>query len=257
MSSGGAKEPAYPVASVGNALRILLMFRAHEVVTVSSCARALEVAPSTAHRLLSMLAHFDFVTRDTKSRGYRAGPALISLSLSARQDLDIRRLARPHLAALASEVNETAQLSVLEFTSVLFVDCVECDQALRVANRVGQRRPAAMTSVGKAMLAEMPPTQLDALYPRGQSLPAMTERSIADREALDEELRLIRQRGYATNFGESDPEIAAIGVAITGPGFTGVGIAVAAPRTRLIEARVPELARAVQRTAARISQSLM
>ncbi|MFW6091681.1 MAG: helix-turn-helix domain-containing protein, partial [Actinomycetota bacterium] len=77
------EAPGYPVNSVAKALEILLMLRDREAIGVSEASRALGIARSTAHRLLSMLEHYEFAQRDRATRGYRAGPALVSLGLAA------------------------------------------------------------------------------------------------------------------------------------------------------------------------------
>ncbi|MBF8187168.1 helix-turn-helix domain-containing protein [Nonomuraea sp. K274] len=45
----------YPIESVDNALRLIHLLRARGEVGVTAAAKALGVAPSTAHRLLAML----------------------------------------------------------------------------------------------------------------------------------------------------------------------------------------------------------
>jgi DNA-binding IclR family transcriptional regulator len=56
---------------------------------------------------------------------------------------------------------------VLEGNGTRFLDGVEGPQALRVSFRTGTLLPAHVTSGGKALLAELPPERLRALYPHG------------------------------------------------------------------------------------------
>src|SRR5450432_2337348 len=103
----GTPRPQYPIESVDNALRLLLMFRDRGEIRLSEAREALGVAQSTAHRLMAMLAYHDFVRQDPGSRAYRAGPALIDVGLSVVRAMDIRAIARPHLEALMQQVGET------------------------------------------------------------------------------------------------------------------------------------------------------
>src|SRR5215470_8861033 len=73
------RPPSYPIASVDRALRLLLLVGRRSSVRLSEASQALGVAPSTAHRLLAMLAFHDFVRRDGDRRGYVAGPALAEI----------------------------------------------------------------------------------------------------------------------------------------------------------------------------------
>lgn len=260
MASNGSptsKAPAYPIQSVGNALLLLRRLGEEETLTVTGSAQLLEVAPSTAHRLLAMLAYHGFIEEVGNRRGYRSGPALLNLGLSAVQRLDLRTIARTHLEELSRQVEETVNLLVLEGASIRFVDCVEGPRALRVAGRVGLRRPATTVSVGKAILAQFPAAELDLLYPPQEPLPVLTSDTVADRAALDEQLAEIRRRGYATNFRESDPEIRAIGVALSGRMANLLaGVAISAPVSRLPDENVPHVAAAVMETVRRIERAL-
>ena len=139
------REPAYPIASVDNALRLLMLFRAEPRVRLSDASEHLGVAHSTAHRLMAMLAYHGFVRQEPDSRAYVAGPALVEIGLAAVRQLDIRRHARPVLESLASSLGETVHLAVLEGGNVRYLDAVESSRALRVggADRVGAARRTA------------------------------------------------------------------------------------------------------------------
>lgn len=247
--------PGYPVRSVAKALEILLLLRDREVIGIAEAGRDLGIARSTAHRLLSMLEHYGFAQRAPRSRGYRAGPALVSLGLAAVMRMDIRRQARPHMEQLAGEVQETVTLIGLEGADVRFLDCVESPRPIRVAGRTGLLRPAHCTSVGKAILAQLPAERVAELYPE-ETLPGLTNRSITSRSRLFSVLEEVRLAGYATNLGESDPDLVAVGVAIpdvTGPPYAGLGVS--APATRLAPAQVRRIAEATQRTAEAIANT--
>lgn len=250
-----AEAPGYPVRSVAKALEILLLLRDRETIGIAETSRELGIARSTAHRLLGMLEHYEFAQRDPASRGYRAGLALVSLGLAAVVRMDIRRQARPHMERLAGEVEETVTLMGLEGASVRFLDCVESPRPIRVAGRTGLLRPAHCTSAGKAILARLPPEQLARLYPQ-ERLPRLTDHSIGTRSELLSVLDRVRTDGYATNFGESDADLVAVGVAIphvTGPPHAGLGVS--APATRLSPEQIRRIADAARHTAHAIAHT--
>src|ERR1035438_10045069 len=101
------QKPQYPVESVDRALRLLLMFREHQEIRLSSVRDELQVGQSTAHRLMAMLVYHGFATQDPATRVYRAGPALFEIGLSVVNKLDIRAAARPVLESLAAATGET------------------------------------------------------------------------------------------------------------------------------------------------------
>ena len=243
--------PAYPVGSVENALRLLRLLRDRPSIRVSEAAAELSVARSTAHRLLATLNAYEVVTQDPESRAYGPGPLLAELGIAALRHDDMLSVLHPFLEELSDSVRETVHLIVLDGPNCRFVDSVECNQALRTTARIGVVYPAHMTSGGKALLAELDDKELRRLLPR-RRLPQVTARSPANRDELFAELELIRARGYATNFGESELGIHAVAVAQrTSSGRAVAAIAVSAPEQRLPESRVPELLAALDDVAAR------
>jgi IclR family transcriptional regulator, acetate operon repressor len=237
-----AARPSYPIESVDNALRLLLMFREHRSIRVSEAGRAISVAGSTAHRLLAMLSYHGFVRQDPASRAYVAGPTLIDIGLSAVRDLDIRILARPFAERLSERTNETVHVAALQGPSVLYLDSVESQQPLRVASRTGTLLPAYATSVGKALLSELPTKRLRTMY-RAQLKP-LTATTIPTRALLEKELAVTRARGYALNLGEAEEGVHSIGVVVRDPGgHARAALSVSAPATRFDDERAAEFAR--------------
>lgn len=250
------RKPNYPIESVDNALKLLLLFTEQKSISVSEASRSIGVAPSTAHRLLSMLQYYEFVSQNPTTRSYEVGSTLLNLGLSVVRDMDIRRLARPLMEELRLEVGETIQLTILQGKHVLFIESVESFQALRVGDRTGISLPAHCTASGKALLAELPLERLYELFPDEQ-LVGLTPHSLTSREMLVRELAQVRERGYATNFEESEPDVSAISAAIHDRvGRLRASVTVSAPSTRLHEELVVQIAEATMRAAAAIGQQL-
>ncbi|MEU1202730.1 IclR family transcriptional regulator [Streptomyces sp. NPDC005813] len=247
-------SPQYPIESVDRALRLLLMFSDRSEVRLSDAREALGVGQSTAHRLMAMLVFHGFVQQDPVTRVYRAGPALMEIGLSVVNRMDLRVVARPILESLSAATGETVHLGVLEEGQVRFLDGVESDLALRVSGRVGRVLPAHATSLGKAMLAQLPLDAVHALYPR-EALPPVTARTMTRRSELTEELERVRARGYAVNVEESEEGVTSVGKAVVRPGGEVVGaLSVAAPLSRTDddkrERRAALLAEACEKLAA-------
>ncbi len=256
MKNTVPKGPNYPIESVDNALKLLRMLRDRDHIRVSEAGSAIGVARSTAHRLLAMLQHHGFVRQDPFSRAYVVGPALLDFGLAMLRDRDIRAHARPFLEALSRETGETVHLITLQGGEVLFLDCVESAKAVRVGNRTGLLLPAHCTSAGKALLAALPPNRLRILYPE-ERLPGLTRRSITTRARLEREVRLVRKRGYATNFGESEEDIGSVGVLIQDRQRTPrAALSVAAPTSRLTKKSISTMMKAAFRSAAAIGEAL-
>ena len=248
--------PAYPIASVNNALLLLLLFREQPRVRLTDACKYLGVAHSTAHRLLAMLAHHGFVQQEPVTRAYIAGPALVEVGLAVVGSLNVREQARPVMEELAAELGETVHLGVLEGKQVRYVDAVESERALRVVARTGTLVPAHCTSLGKALLAQMTDDQVAELYPTSaEPFAARTERSITTQAKLLKEVSRARARGYAVNSGETEEDVGSVAVAFRDFAGRPAAIAVAAPTSRLSAQRISHIGVLMIETIARTPES--
>jgi DNA-binding IclR family transcriptional regulator len=255
-AEAAARGPKYPIESVDNVLRLLLMVSQQRQVRVSEASAELGTAVSTAHRLLAMLAHHGFVVQDPDSKAYKAGHVLLRIGLSSVNNLDIRTLLRPYLEELRDETGETVHAVILQGNEVMFIDCAESPMALRVTSRVGTLMWAHCTSVGKAWLACESDDFLRGLYP-SPKLPALTPNSITSRAALMTELAEVRRHGYAHNEGESEVGVGSVSAAVCDHhGKPVASISVSVPLARMTAERWEVLAKAVQRTCRAIGSML-
>jgi DNA-binding IclR family transcriptional regulator len=250
------RNTADGLSSVDNALSLLMLVQQRECVRVSDVAEALDIAPSTAHRLLATLRRRGFVTQDRPNGAYRPGWSLNELAFSAIERLDIRNEARPILEELRDATGETASLLLLEGRNVRFVDCVESGQSVRVGTRQGLVLPAHCTAGGKAILAGLPASELTRRYDGG-SLEARTEASISTWEELVREVLNVRQCGFAVNHEEGESGVSAVGVAaFDSVGARVAGLAVAVPAHRMAPVPDAETVAALHR-ARRALESLL
>ncbi|MEU8250288.1 IclR family transcriptional regulator [Nonomuraea sp. NPDC048916] len=250
----GTPESASPLESVDRALRLVEMLRHGEPLTVKAAAERLDVAPSTAHRLLGALIHRGFAVQD-RDRRYHAGPAISHRHETALSTSEIRAVARAGLDHLHAAVGETVQLMVLQRWSIKFIDGVECDAPLRVGVRVGDLMPAYCSAGGKALLAELSNADLEMLHRGG--LPPWPTARIATLAALKSQLATVRRRGYGMNTEETEQGVSGVGVAIHDPAGKAVAaFTVAVPAVRFhrsgVSAYVAALREAGELTQAQI-----
>ena len=244
------------MSSVENALNLLEALRIQSSFSVKEAAELLEVAPSTAHRLLTTLQAHGFVSQVRPSRRYQVGPALVDIALEALRGIDVRETAHPHLQELASIVRETVNLIVLDGDQIRFIDSIEGPEAVRVSSRTGAVLPAHCTAGGKVLLAALEEAELARLYPT-RRLSALTPHSVTDRTALTRELAQIRRKGYATSFEQSTHGLSAVAVLVrNASGQVVAAIGVSAPAARLDEERVASIVKATQKTAEAIEAAL-
>jgi DNA-binding IclR family transcriptional regulator len=152
---------------------------------------------STAWRILATLEAEGLVARDPATNRYSIGPAISRLAGAAAEPLP--RLARPHLEDLSRRTGETVSLAVPRGLQLVYVDQVQAPHVM-AADWLGRAVPLHATSTGKAMLAWLPPEELDPAVER--PLARFTDSTITDPARLRDELDRVRRRGFAVSRGE-------------------------------------------------------
>ncbi|WP_328916373.1 MULTISPECIES: IclR family transcriptional regulator [unclassified Streptomyces] len=253
MVSASEKMDPYVLGSVDNALRLLMLLSERPQVRITEAAAELDIANSTAHRLMATLVNRGFAVQD-RSRAYHRGPMLATTPPGLPSEV-FRRTVRREMLALAEGIDETCHFTVLEGNSVRFVDCVESSQILRIASRAGMLLPAHVTAAGKAMLSRLGDAELMHRYPRGTTLtPGRMPKDLAQ---LFQELATTRRRGYGINADESLQGVSAIGMHVAGPATTVVGaLAIAVPSARWRRSTVEELAPKLSAAVNRLQDAL-
>jgi IclR family transcriptional regulator, acetate operon repressor len=239
--------PDYPITSVDHALQLVLLLQRDGSVGVRDAAAALDVSPSTAHRLLAMLVYRGFAEQDRKRR-YYPGPALQRTPHASASVATLRQVARPHMEALVREVEETVNLTVLAGTAVHFILTVEASRALRAGDRTGASLPAHRTSGGRVLLAALPEAEVAAVYAGVAGVEV---------DELLSELEQVRSRRYAINDQQTEAGLTAVGTLIRAPGRAApAALSLAMPSTRYDPSRVPGWVRQLRAAAGRIERDL-
>jgi IclR family transcriptional regulator, KDG regulon repressor len=225
-----------------------------EARVIEDVAAHVGLTRSNAHRTLQTLMHAGYVERDPVGGGYRGTTKMFALGVRQLGRLDLRRIAPPHMAAIARETGETVHLSVLDGLDVVYIDKIDSVQPVRAYTAVGGRAPAHAVATGKALLAAEGPAYLDRLPPR---LPRFTPTTIADPGLLREELAEAARVGYAVNRGEWQETVGGVASPIFDAFARPVAaLGISGPLDRLGIGRMAELAPRVIEAAAQVSAAL-
>jgi IclR family pca regulon transcriptional regulator len=248
----------YTIEALARGLEVLGLFTAERpALPLSEIVEALGLPKSSVFRILATLEQLGYLEHDPATRRYRPGLKVFQLGFAALAGLDIQQIARPHLERLALELDETASMAVLEGADIVYVERIRNRAIVGVMLGVGSHLPAHSASLGKVLLADLPAPELAERLGRA-SLARLTDHTIVDRGALQDELAQIRRRGYAI----SDQELAVGLRAVAAPvrdrsGRAVAAISISGPTATITSARLEQaIAPAVVATAQRISQAL-
>jgi DNA-binding IclR family transcriptional regulator len=238
------------VQSVETTFSILEALHDRAGAGVTELASALSVPKSTVHNHLQTLERNEYVVSDDGT--YRVGCRFLELAAHARDRRAIYEVARPEVDRIAEETGELSGVVVEEHGRGVFLHRAKGDRAVHVDTHAGKRISLHGAALGKAILAQLPRERVDDIVER-HGLPALTENTITDRDALREELAEVRETGIAFDDEERLDGLRSVGAAITGPDDEVLGaVSVAGPTSRLRDDRFREELPEVVRSAVNV-----
>lgn len=224
-------------------------------VGVSDLSRRTGMDKASVHRIMKALARHHFVEQHPVTKRYELGLLAVELAGAKLGQMPLTEVAQTHLAALSQKTGETVQMSVLHDLRVLYVAIVESPQPIRVATEVGTFGPLHCTAAGKVLLAFQPQsTQDDVLRRR---LRRCTANTVVDAPRLRQELKQVRQRGFAIDDCGFVEHLRVAAAPIRDrSGEVVAAVAVGGPSIRVDRKRLAKLAALAVASAAAISRDL-
>lgn len=155
----------YIAPPVQRAVRLIRhVAEGNPVLNMSETAKTLKINRTTLLRLLHTLEAEGFVERRPNGAGFQVGLALLEVGARALFSQDLVQVAIPVLTELAEALQLSAHLGVLDGTDVLYLVRRTPNTPLASNIRVGSRLPAHATTMGRMLLAYLPPVEVERLY---------------------------------------------------------------------------------------------
>ncbi|WP_194818304.1 IclR family transcriptional regulator [Nocardia sp. XZ_19_385] len=236
-----AAKPAQPPVSMIERMTLILdaFDGSTPTLTLLGLAERTGLPRSTVHRILDQMIRLRWLAH--APGGYRLGMRTLELGGLAADHNEIRDVVSPLLHDLAQRTGMVGHLGVLDGREVLYLDKAGGRGTANVPTRLGGRMPAHSTALGKALLASLEPSIVEASF--RDPLPQLTARTICDRGELHRELARIRHRqGVAVDNEEAVAGIACVAVPVRGRGAAVAALSLTAQitgeRTALDTARL-------------------
>ncbi|MBW8880581.1 MAG: IclR family transcriptional regulator [Asticcacaulis sp.] len=242
--------------SLEKALGLLKALSSHDGMTLTDLSQAAGLPPSTVHRLLGTLSAHDLVAFDEATQTWAIGIESLRIGMAFQRRNKILVAGRPIMTGLMEATGETVNMAMLDRFQVVFVAQVECEAPIRAFFRIGERRAAHASGIGKALLAHQPEARLN-LFLRSESLVRLTERTFCQPEALRADLARIRARGWSLDDEEATPGMRCVAAPVFNEfGEARAGISLSGPAMRLTDARLEDLGAQVKAAAEAISERI-
>lgn len=221
------------IEALARGLDVITVFTADRpTMTLSEVAAAAQLARPTARRVLLTLAELGYV-RNTDG-AFSLTPRVLDLGAAYVTSMGLWEVARPHMERLVAYTGESSSIAELDGSDIIYVARVSVPKIVTLAVRIGTRFPALPTSLGKVLLAALPPDQVDAVLaePSRSGITPAWQPSARERDAA---LREVRAQGYAV----TDEQLAAGIRSVATPLRDGDGRVVAAMNVTVHAAETP------------------
>jgi len=234
-----------------------LLARSARALPTMAIARECSIPKSSAHHLLNVMRDRRFVTYYATERAWGLGVAAFEIGSAYLRFGPLARFGRGLLTELTQRTGETSHLATLHGTEVLYIDKEQpIRNVAKLVTEVGVRLPAHLTAVGRSMLAELPETQVRALY-AGRPLSQRTTTGPTDLHALLDDLAEVRRAGYAKDDQMVTPGISCVGAAVfSHEGAPAAAIGVTFVSAQRSAAEVQQIGDLVREASARLSREL-
>lgn len=245
----------YIIQTVSRALDLLEQFQEGDAeLGITDLSNRLNLQKNNVFRLVVTLKAKNYIEMNTSTGKYRLGIKTRALGQVARRVIDFASHARPFLSDLKQQCHETCYFSVIKDGYTYYLESVESDLPVRVAQQVGSSRPLYCTAAGRVQLAFMEPQrQMNLLS--GSEMRLLTARTITDPDVLKNELNKVAQKGYAIDDQEHDAGVMEIAAPVFDSNGAIIGaLSILGPEMRLAGTRLEnELLPLLCQSASRLS----
>lgn len=238
-------KPTDFIASFAKGLRVIECFGAQTPrLSIAEVAEMTRLDRATARRCLLTLHAEGYADYDGKF--FTLTPKTLRLGMGALASLPLPQIVQPWLDQLADQIGQSCSVSVLDGPEIVYMARAAQKRVMSIGLMPGSRLPAHSTSMGRVLLAALPPQDAQAVIDASDLTPR-TALSLTDPNEIMARIELVRREGYAVIDQEIELGLRSLAV----PVYSARGIVVAALNTgmaatqdtaeSLVEAYLPAL----------------
>jgi IclR family transcriptional regulator, pca regulon regulatory protein len=206
-------------------------------LTISQLSQRTGIPRAAVRRCLYTLAQLGYVSAD-EGKEFTLSPRILSLGHAYLSSTPLSNAAQPLLDRVSDILHESSSIALLEGDEILYVARSSTNRRIMSVDLgIGTRLPAYCTSMGRVLLAYLPPPELDSYLARVKMI-RHTPRTIPTPDKLRRELDGIRRAGYAIVDQELEIGLRSIAVPVrdhTGAVVAAMNIGTHASRVSLAE----------------------
>jgi DNA-binding IclR family transcriptional regulator len=147
-------KDSYNIRSVENALLLLEALAAEgNKCSLAQLSQRLDMTKASLFRLMATFENHGFVERGKRSGEYRLGMAVYEVCQKLLSNMSLLSKAKPVMAQLVRQCDETVYLVVQREDDVLFLENADNNQKVKVVTLTSQRFPLDSCAAGRIFLA--------------------------------------------------------------------------------------------------------
>ena len=233
---GYAGDPNF-MTSLARGLIVIQAFTQNSPqMTISQLSIKTGFSRAAVRRCLYTLTKLGFAGAEDGSR-YSLRPRMLTLSHTYTSSNTLSTAAQPILERMSANLRESFSVATLDGDDIVYIARTQVNRVMAVDLHIGSRLPAYCTSMGRVLLAYLPPEQLEQYLARAVLTPHTT-RTITSAEKLHLALRNVRRIGYALVDQEYEVGLRSLAVPVysaAGRVVATVNLSGSAPRLSVFE----------------------
>lgn len=184
-------------------------------LTISQVSAKTGFSRAAVRRCLYTLTKLGFAGSDD-NRHFYLRPRVLALGHSYISSMPLATAAQPILEHFSRLMHESCSIATLDGLDIVYVARANVTRIMAIDLGVGSRLPAFCTSMGRVLLANLPPDELESFLARIE-FTRYTERTIVTVDKLRPILRLALRNGYSIVDQELELGLRSMAVPIQNP----------------------------------------
>ena len=184
-------------------------------LSISQLSRRTALSRASVRRCLHTLSKLGFAGTDD-GRSFYLRPRVLALGHSYLSSMPLATAAQPILEHLSQILHESCSIALLDGTEIVYVARAHVTRIMAIDLGVGTRLPAFCTSMGRVLLANLPPDELETVLPKIE-FTRYTDRTVSSVEKLRQVLMTVRREGHAIIDQELEIGLRSMAVPVRNP----------------------------------------
>ena len=184
-------------------------------LSISQLSKRTALSRASVRRCLHTLSKLGFAGTDD-GRSFYLRPRVLALGHSYLSSMPLATAAQPILEHLSQILHESCSIALLDGTEIVYVARAHVTRIMAIDLGVGTRLPAFCTSMGRVLLANLPPDELETVLPKIE-FTRYTDRTVSSVEKLRQVLVTVRREGHAIIDQELELGLRSMAVPVRNP----------------------------------------